>query len=116
MTPFTQLQKGVAAYLDAEVMPHIDASSWQKVAIGTAMSLAIHRADRYIPILQENSFVKNLGLIDENGAVDVAALVPEIKKNLPKEGMKIDLPMVGSITLHEADVDKLYKYIKQNGE
>lgn len=115
MTPFSHIQKGVAAYLDKELMPLLNDSTWKRVAAGTVISLAIARADQYIPILQENPFIKALGIMDEAGNIDLDTLVPEIKKNVPSEGMKVDIPMLGTMTLHSSDVDKLHNYIKQAG-
>lgn len=114
-TPFGQVQKGVAAYLDNELMPLIDDSSWKKVMVGTALSLGIKRADAYLPILQNNQFVKMLDILDEEGNVDVDVLAPEIKKNMSADGMKVELPVLGTVTFKSGDVDKVLQYIKRAG-
>ena len=30
---------------------------------------------------------------------------------MPKEGVKVDVPILGTLTFHKEDVDKLYDYI-----
>lgn len=115
-TPFFQVQKGIAAYMDNEVMPLIDDTSWKKVMVGTAISLGIKRADAYLPLLQANPIVKTLDLVDEEGGIDVDALAPEIKNNISKNGMKVELPVLGTMTFRAEDVDKLLQYIKRAGQ
>lgn len=115
-TPFVQVQRGIAAYMDNEVMPLIDDSSWKKVMVGTAISLGIKRADAYLPLLQANPIIKTLDLVDEEGAIDVDTLAPEIKNNISQDGMKIDIPVLGTMTFRPGDVDKLLQYIKRAGQ
>lgn len=112
MIAFDKVQKGIAAYLDNEVMPALKDEGWKRVAAGAAISLALSRSADFIPILQENQFVKAMKLMDENGNIDVEALVPVLKDQLAKEPMVVSLPMMGDMTFHEQDIDKLYDYIR----
>lgn len=112
MIPFENVQKGVAAYLDNEVMPAFRDEGWKRVAAGAAISLVINRSSNYIPILQQNKVVSALGLIDENGSVDIEGLVPVVKQQLEKEPLSIDVPMLGKLTFRPDDVEKLYDYIR----
>jgi hypothetical protein len=55
-----------------------------------------------------------LGLIDENGHIDIETLYEEAKKQAQKETIRIDIPLVGTLKLNGDDIEKLYSYIKNS--
>lgn len=112
MTPFAQIQKGVANYLDAEVMPAFKDEGWKRVAAGAAIALAIQRSDKFLPLVLENQFVKAMELADAEGNLDIESLIPVVKAQIEKEPMTITVPMLGNMTFKPDDVDKLYNYIR----
>lgn len=111
MVSIDKIEEGVARYLDAELMPQLQNNGVEKVLVGTAASLAIRRSGTIVDGYKDNKIVQMLGIMDGNGNVDVEVLADELKKNMPKEGVKIDIPIVGTMTFHKDDVDKLYEYI-----
>lgn len=111
MVSVDKIEQGVANYLDAELMPQLKGNGIEKVIVGTTASLLIRKTGTIIEGYKDNKLVKMLGIIDDNGAVDVDTLVEEIKKNIPKEGVKVEVPILGTLTFHKDDVDKLYDYI-----
>lgn len=111
MVAINKIEKGVAAYLDGELMPKLPSSGLERVLTGTALSLAIRRSGTIIAGYKDNKAVQMLGIMDANGNVDVDALAEELKKNIPTEGVKVDVPIIGALTFHKDDVDKLYEYI-----
>lgn len=111
MVSIDKIEQGVANYLDAELMPQFQSNGLEKVIVGTVVSLAIHKSGAIIGGYKDNKFVKMLGIMDENGDVDVEVLSQELKKNISKEGVKVDIPIIGTLTFHQEDVDKLYDYI-----
>lgn len=111
MVSVDKIEQGVANYLDAELMPQLKGNGIEKVIVGTTASLLIRKTGTIIEGYKDNKLVKMLGIIDDNGAVDVDTLVEEVKKNIPKEGIKIEVPILGTLTFHKDDVDKLYDYI-----
>ena len=92
-------------------MPQLKGNGIEKVIVGTTASLLIRKTGTIIEGYKDNKLVKMLGIIDDNGAVDVDTLVEEVKKNIPKEGIKVEVPILGTLTFHKDDVDKLYNYI-----
>jgi hypothetical protein len=63
--------------------------------------------------IQENE----LNVIDEsNNTINVTRLYEEIKKQAQKSAVDVNIPMVGTLTLNESDVEKLYSYIKNANE
>lgn len=111
MVSISKIEHGIANYLDAELMPQLQQNGIERLLVGTAMSLVIRRSGDIISSYKDNKVVKMLGLMDENGNVDVDALATELKKNISKDGVKVDIPVIGSMTFHKDDVDKLREYI-----
>lgn len=113
MVSVNKIEQGVANYLDAELMPQLQNNGIEKVLVGTAMSLAIRKSGAIITSYKDNKLVKMLGIMNEDGDVDVDTLAAELKKNISKEGVKIDIPIVGTMTFHKEDIDKLHEYIME---
>lgn len=112
MVTVQQIQSGLAAYLDAEMMPKLPANGVQKVITGAAMGLLIKRSGAIIQEYSQHPFVKMLGITDENGNWDLDSLKTEVKKQIDGNGFDVEVPMLGVMTFHQADVDKLVTYIK----
>lgn len=113
MVSVDKIEQGVANYLDAELMPKLQKTGVERVIVGTAAALLIRRTGAIVEGYKDNKLVKMLGIIDESGNVDVDVLIEELKKNISKDGVNIDIPIVGILTFHKEDVDKLYEYIME---
>lgn len=111
MVSIDKIEQGVANYLDGELMPQLQGNGIERVIIGTAASLMIRKSGAIIESYKDNKLVQMLGIMDEKGNVDVDTLVEEVKKNISKDGIKVEVPMIGTLTFHKEDVDKLYDYI-----
>lgn len=111
MVTIKKIEQGVAAYLDSELIPKLPSTGLEKVLAGTALSLAIRRSGTIIAGYKDNKVVQMLGIMDTEGNVDVDVLAEELKKNIPSEGVRVDVPVIGALTFHKDDVDKLYEYI-----
>lgn len=113
MVTIDKIEQGVAAYLDGELMPKLPSSGIEKVLAGTALSLAIRRSGKMLDGLKSNKMIQMLGVMDTEGNVDIDVLAQELKKNMPTEGVKVDVPVIGVLTFHKEDVDRLYEYITE---
>lgn len=111
MVSVDKIERGVADYLDEELMPQFQGNGLEKVIIGTAASLLIRKSGTIVESYKDNKLVRMLGIMDENGNVDVDILAEELKKNISKDGVKVDVPVIGTLTFHKDDVDKLHNYI-----
>lgn len=111
MVPVSKIEKGIAAYLDNELMPKLPSTGIEKVLVGTTISLAIRRSGKIIDSYKDNKVVKMLGIMDDAGDVDVDVLADELKKNIPNEGVSIEFPVIGSLNIRKKDVDDLREYI-----
>lgn len=113
MVTMKQIEQGVAVYLDTELMPQLPSTGLEKVLAGTAISLFIRRSGTILDGYKNNKTVQMLGIMDAEGNVDVDLLASELKKNIPDEGVKVEVPMIGSMTFHKEDVNKLQEYITE---
>lgn len=111
MVPVSSIERGIAAYLDAELMPKLDKTGWEKVIVGTAVSLAISKFSRTIIGYKDDKMIQMLGIMDDAGNIDVSAIAEEAKKNIDREGFNVDVPFLGTMTFHTEDVDKLCNFI-----
>jgi hypothetical protein len=111
MVSIDSIEKGVATYLDTELMNKLPQSGFQRVIAGTAISLAIKKSGNIVEGLKDDPFVKMLEIMDADGNVDIETLKDEVKAQFPADGIKADIPMIGVVTFHKADIDKLYNCI-----
>lgn len=115
MVTMKQIEQGVAAYLDNELMPQLSktTSGLEKVLAGTAISLFIRKSGTILESYKDNKMIQMLGVMDSEGNVDVDLLAEELKKNISEDGVKIEVPMIGAMTFHKEDINKLYDYIAE---
>lgn len=111
MVTIDQVEKGVAAYLDAELIQQLPAEGFQRLIAGVGLSLLIKRSSALIEKVESNSFIQLLGIFDDKGNIDIDTLKDEIKKQMPRDGIKINVPSIGIINFKRDDVDILYSYI-----
>lgn len=110
MATIAQVQTGLAKFMDEEIMASMQ--GWQKWVFGGGMTIAIDNLPKTFERLKENEMVKMLGVIDGSGNIDMAKIYKGVKQQAAKGPVTINLPAgMGKLTLNEADVDKLYRYI-----
>jgi len=113
MVSMDRIERGIAKYLDTEFMPQLRSGGFERVLVGTAASLMIRKVGMIAASYKDNKLVKMTGIIDEKGDVDVEAIAAELKNNITNEGVKIDIPVIGTVIFHKEDVDKLRSYIME---
>jgi len=106
-----QVMQGLINYIDSEVMAKLPTSS--KWIVGTAVGLASTRANEVVDMLHNNALAKMLGIIDENGMIEVDELMSALKTAANKYGkLEVSVPLVGRMSFSESDVDNLEAYIR----
>lgn len=105
-----QLKKGVATYLDTELIPLID-DGFKRVMVGAAVSIAITKYASVIPALNENKFIKTLDIIDGENNIDIETLYNAIQSKMTNDGFSVDVPVLGAIRFKPMDIEKIYKTI-----
>lgn len=113
MVSMNKLETGIARFLDAELISKMPEGGVQKIIAGTAISLMIKKTGKIIQSFQQYPMVQMMEIFDENGNLDVDSLADALYKNFPESGVKVEFPMVGTMTFHKEDVNKLYSYITE---
>ena len=110
-----QIKRGLANFVDAEILPKIPAGSLKRTLIGTGIGLYLANLEKTLSGASKGALVAGLGVIDEAGNVDIDRLAEEIKHNMPSEGVRIDLDIMGfhlgDMTLHQSDIENLRAHI-----
>ena len=115
MYKFDRVIKGITAYIDNEILTKIQ--GWQRWVVGAGAGMLMSNASEVFNSLKTNEFIKLLNVIDEsNNTINVTRLYEEIKKQAQKSAVDVAIPMIGTITLNETDVEKIYSYIKNANE
>ena len=111
MISMDKVKRGIARYIDEEFTNKM--SGWQKWVFGAGIAMFIENFTSNMQRLKENPVVKSLGLMDDMGNVAVERLHQQLKVQAQKGAVTFEIPMLGTVTLRENDVDKLYNYIMQ---
>lgn len=115
MVNTNQIKRGLANFVDAEIVNKIPGGTIKKTLVGTAMGLYIGNMDKILSNVIKSPFISALGVIDEAGNVDIDTLTDALKKNISDVGVHVDLNIMGihlgDMTLHRQDIDVLRTHI-----
>jgi len=109
MVNYAQVQQGFAQFLDNEIVSHL--TGWQRWTLGALGGMAIARTTNLFGELKKNPIVAMLGVIRDDDMIDIDALYREFKRQAQMSPATFAVPGIGTLTLREEDVDKLYSYI-----
>ena len=114
MVNTNQIKRGIAAFVDNEIMPHIPGGGLKKVAAGTVVALFLDNLDKTLTSA-DSPYIGLLGIKNEGGEFDVCKIGEKIKASMTDEGAHVDINVLGfnfgSMTFHRSDVDTLVRYI-----
>lgn len=111
-----QIQRGLVAFIDHEIAPKL--SGMTRILVQSGGGILASK----LPALLSNPSVGGIGgmlaLIDENGEVDLDTIYTEFKRAVQQTGsVTVEIPIPFSaplaMTFRDADLDRLYQYIKQ---
>ena len=101
---------GIIKYMDREILSTMN--DWQEFLARLAMARLLNNQN-IGDIIMNNAYVKTFAIIDENGNVDVDGLHRDMKTLIQGKGkLDVTLPMFGTYTFNESDVDKLFNCIR----
>ena len=110
MVTVEQIKAGLGDYLQANIMPRLD--NKRQFVLGMAYGMGASKIDALIAEAGKNQIVKVMGLIDENGRVDIDALYnAAIAQMQAQQQLQIDIPLMGAFTFDEADLRELRECI-----
>ena len=115
MVTVEQIKAGLGDYLQAKIMPRLD--NKRQFVLGMAYGLGAGRIDALIAEAWKNQIVKAMGLIDENGRVDIDALYnAAIAQMQAQQRLQVDIPLMGAFTFDEADLRELRECIARRAQ
>ena len=107
------IERGLARYVNEELLPSLPRDGAKGFAIGVAASLLVKRGGNLLREYAKADILRQMGLVSADGAVDLDAIREAAKSNIPPTGLAVDLPMGICLRVNAADVDKLYDMIRQ---
>ena len=110
MITYNKFISGLTQYIDVEIVGKL--VGYPKWIFGTLAGVALSKATNIFNTLKENEMIKMLEIIDKDDNIDIDTLYTELKKQAHKGAITFDVPMLGSLTLTETDVDKVFHYMK----
>jgi hypothetical protein len=109
---FEKIFNGVVKYINKEIFPGFN--DLQVVSARIVMKRAIDKRAALKEFICKSGFLRTFAVVDESGNVDIDGLAEDLKGQLRElEKMQVRIPMFGTFTFVENDVDVLVRYIKE---
>ena len=116
MVSIAQVESGLTRWMDHELMPKIPTGGsydgLKKAATVAVALYAIKRIRSALTSLTESDFLNTIGAVTKEGHLDVEGFAEEMRKQIPEEGLRVSVPMVGDMTFYRGDIDDIVRYIK----
>lgn len=113
MVSIDSVERGMAAYIDHELLQKIDTSGIKGFGLGMAATLLIKRGGRLLREYAKLPILQQLGLVSQDGSIDLEALRDAAMSRIPQSGLPIDLPMGICLRVTDADVSAICEYIRR---
>ena len=110
MASIQQIQQGAAKFIDNDLVPAFTGT--EKIIVGGAAALLIAISGNLIQQYATHPMIAMLGVYND-GDVNVDALYQAFAPRFGTEKIPVKLPMVGTIKVGKAEIEKLYQYIKE---
>lgn len=110
MIPMDKVQRGLAAFLDRELIPSL--TGWDKVLVGGTAGVAVAKLPK---IVEQYPIISALDIYDRvNNQLDVDTLYQAVVPYMGAEALPARIPLLGiTLKIGRPQVDALYHYIKE---
>jgi hypothetical protein len=109
---FDRVFNGIIKYINKEIFPGFN--DVQDVIARIALRRVVERKQSIKDALTGNGLLKTFAIIDDRGEVDVDGLMNDIRAEISeRQKLQIKIPMFGTFSFVEGDVDVLMRYIKE---
>lgn len=105
-----KVQRGIARYLEIELLPKLDGK--EKWIITGIATLALNKMPQLVKQYSEKEVIKLADIMTAD-AIDVDAIANAIKPAARQTPATFQIPFGGKISLTEADIDILLNEIKK---
>ena len=109
MVPYTKVINGLSKYIDEEIVNKL--TGINRWAVGVIATGIINRSTNIFNNLKVHPLIKMMELVNEKDEIDIEFIYRETKKQAQKSAVTMEIPLAGTLTLNEQDVDKLYGLI-----
>ena len=110
MVTIQQVQSGLCRYVDSEIVSKM--TGWQRWVVGAGAAAFAENLPNTLQELRQNPVVSMLGVIDDQGNIDIDKLHRYFSEQAAKGPVTITVPFIGPVTLSSLDVDRLAAMIK----
>lgn len=107
MVSMAQIENGLCRFIDNELAPKIPADGQngglRRLGFLVGITYMIHK--------QAPSVLSTMGAVDENGNVDLDELMLAVKKFMPEDGLRVQVPVVSELVFYPNDIEQVKNYI-----
>lgn len=112
MATIAQIEQGAVRFIDAEIAPKIPTNipngQIKKIA---AVAGAVYAVRNGLHKVISSPALAAIGAVDGDGNVDVEGIAEVAVKQIPENGFKVTVPILGDLTFFAEDVERLKAYI-----
>lgn len=110
MIPMDKVQRGIAMFIDRELMPSL--TGWDKILVGGSAGIAAAKLPK---LVEHYPIISALDIYDkDNNQMDIDTLYQSVVPYLNNEVLPLRIPVLGiTIKIGKQQVDALYRYIKE---
>ena len=108
MVHYKQAIDDIARYIDSEIVPKMD--GLQKWIFGTGAGIAMRKADEIFHQFKDHQLLKALDLVKDED-INIELIYEELIKQANQSAVKIEIPLLGTLSLNKDDIEKMYRII-----
>jgi len=111
MANASQIKAGIGDYINQHMMQKLD--SKRQFVLGMAYGLFSGRLDAILAAVQQNATARALGIVRENGEIDLDAIYNAAVAQMQQQGrLSFDIPLMGTFAFDADDIRDIYNAIQ----
>lgn len=107
MVSMAQVENGLTRFIDNELAPKIPADGQngglKRLGFLVGLTYMVHK--------QMPTVLKTMGAVDPSGNVDMEGVMLAVKKFMPEDGLRVQVPVVNELVFFPNDVEQIKSYI-----